>query len=68
MTRYIVFNTDAVAKTQAVHQFDELFDAMDYEATLNAKYPDKNYVIAEVLDRRNWAVRFMYWLAARSRP
>lgn len=68
MPRYIVYNTAAVAKTQAVHQFDDLLDAMDYEFTLNAKYPDKYYVVAEVMDRRSWFVRFLYWLAERSRP
>lgn len=67
MPRYIVFNTTAIAKTQAVHQYDDLLDAMDAEVTLNNKYADKNYVIAEVMDKRNWFIRFMYWLAERSR-
>lgn len=65
--RYIVFNTTAVAKTQAVHQFDELHEAFDYEMQLNDKYPDKNYVTAEVLNKRSWFVRLMYWLFERSR-
>lgn len=63
MVSYVVFNTKAVAKTQAVHTFSDILDAIDYQENLNDRYPDKHYVVAEIIDSKSWVGKLVYKIA-----